>query len=225
MKVNLSKLEKAVYIVNRSLYEKNLVVATQGNASGIDRKSKLVVIKPSGVDYKKLKVSDMVTVNLKGEKIKGKLKPSVDLPHHLFFYKNIKNIGAVIHTHSTYATMFAIAEKPIPCLSSAQADIFGGEIPTTPYVDNKGDNLGHMLLKFYNKRCPAVIAGRHGVYAFGSSPQEALKIAILTEYVAKTALGALTLGKLLKSKEIQPLPHQEIEKWYDRYHGGGYGQD
>jgi L-ribulose-5-phosphate 4-epimerase len=225
MSIELSKLEEEVYMANMGLYEENLVVGTQGNVSGIDRETGLVVIKPSGISYKNLKISDMVTVNLNGEKIKGDLKPSVDLAHHLFLYKNIENIGAVVHTHSTYATIFAIAEKSIPCLSTGHADIFGGEIPVTPYSDNKGNKIGETILKFYKQKCPSIIAGRHGVFAFGSSPQEALKIAILTEHVAQTSFGGLVLGKLIKDKEILPLPDKEIEKWYSRYHGGGYGQE
>ena len=220
-----TKLEEAVYMANMNFYEANLVSSTQGNASGIDRENGLVVIKPSGVNYKTLKVSDMVTVNLNGEKIKGDLKPSVDLPHHLFLYKNIADIGSVVHTHSTYATIFAIAEKSIPCLSTGHADVFGGDIPVTPYTDNKGNNIGETILKFYRKKCPAIIVGRHGIFAFGPSPQEAVKIAILTEHVAQISFGGLILGKLIKGKEVLPLPDKEIEKWYSRYHGGGYGQD
>ena len=225
MNVKLNKLEKAVYLANMSLYEEKLVSSTQGNVSGIDRKNGLIVIKPSGVNYKNLKISDMVTLDLDGKKIKGVLKPSVDFPHHLFLYKNMENIGAVVHTHSTYATIFAIAEKPIPCLSTGHADIFGGEIPVTPYVDNKGNNIGKTILKFYKKRCPAIIVGRHGVFVFGSSVQEAVKIAILTEHVAKISFGGVTLLKLMKNKEVLSLPNKEIEKWYSRHHGGGYGQD
>lgn len=225
MSIELSKLEEEVCLANIGLYEGNLVIGTQGNVSGIDRKTGLVVIKPSGVNYKNLKNSDMVTVNLEGKKIKGDLKPSVDLPFHLFLYKNLKNVDAIVHTHSTYAVIFAIAEKSIPCLCTSHADIFGSEIPVTPYSDNKGNNTGKTILKFYNKKCPAVIVGRHGVFAFGSSAQEALKIAIFTEHIAKISFGGLVLGKLIKGEEIPPLPEQEIEKWYSRYHGGGYGQD
>lgn len=221
----VSKLEAEVYKANISLYESSLVFGTQGNASGIDRENGLVVVKPSGVNYKNLKISDMVTVSLGGERIKGDLKPSVDLPHHLYLYKNIKDIGGIVHTHSPYATIFAIVEMPIPCLSTGHADIFGSEIPVTPYADNKGNNIGETILKFYKKKRPAILLGKHGVLTFGSSPQEAAKIAILTEYVAKTSFGSMILGKLLKGRDVLPLTDKEIEKWYSRYHGGEYGQN
>jgi len=206
-----------------SLRENNLVFGTQGNASGLDREKGLVVIKPSGVNYKELKPSNLVTVNLEGEVVKGSLKPSVDLPHHLYLYKNMPEIEGVVHTHSAFATMFAIAERPIPCFSTAHADVFGKEIPLCPYADNKGDHIGEAILKHQRKGCAAILLAKHGVFTFAETPQAAAKEAILVEYVAKSSLGALLLAQS-EGKKISPMPTEEIKKWYDRYHGGGYGQ-
>ena len=131
----LSDLKNEVLKANLLLPEWGLVVSTQGNVSGFDRKKGLVLIKPSGVSYSRLKPSDLVTLNLAGEKISGGNKPSVDWPHHIYLYRNIPGIGGVVHTHSPYATAFAAAGIPVSCLTTGQADIFGGEIPVTPYAD------------------------------------------------------------------------------------------
>ncbi|HIE44294.1 MAG TPA: hypothetical protein EYP78_05830 [Candidatus Omnitrophica bacterium] len=224
MRHEIRELKEEVYRANLMLYEANLVYGTQGNASGINREKGFVAIKPSGVSYKDLCISDMPVVSLDGKLLEGDLNPSVDLPHHLYLYRHIEKIGGVVHTHSSYATMFAIAEEPIPCFSTGHADIFGEAIPVTPYVDNRGENIGKVIEKFRKEGCPAILLGRHGVFTFSSNAEEAAKAAILVEYVAKSSFGALILTRFLKDKKISPLPSREIEKWYNRYHGGGYGQ-
>jgi L-ribulose-5-phosphate 4-epimerase len=219
----LNRLKKKVLEANLLLPESGLVVSTQGNVSGFDREKGLVIIKPSGVSYSRLKSSDLVTLNLKGEKVSGAKKPSVDWPHHVYLYRKIPGIGGVVHTHSPFATAFAAAGIPIACLTTGQADVFGGEIPVTPYADNQADNIGKAIIKAYRPGCPGIILGQHGVFAFDQSPEKAVLAAKLLEYFAQINLFGLLLGKTV-GRNVTPLAKKEIQKWYQRYHGGGYGQ-
>ena len=220
----LEKLRHEVWQANIALPENNLVVGTTGNVSGLDKDSNLVVIKPSGVKYSELKEEDLVISDLEGKVVEGKLRPSVDTPHHLYLYRNLKGIGGIIHTHSPYATMFAMLEKSIAVYNTTHADIFGGEIPCTPYVDNQADHIGKAILENYKEGCPAILLGKHGVFTFAKTPTEALHAAVMLEYVAKTTKGALELSAAL-GREITPFSEEETQKWYARHHGGGYGQD
>jgi L-ribulose-5-phosphate 4-epimerase len=141
----------------------------------------------------------------------------VDLPHHLFLYRNLLEVGGIIHTHSNHATAFAaVGKPPIPLCLTAVADEFGAEIPCAPYVDNEGDHIGQAILEYRN-RAPAILLGSHGVFAWGATPRAALKAAVMTEDVAKTVFLALQLG------QPATIPPGEAEKWYDRYHHR-YGQ-
>jgi L-ribulose-5-phosphate 4-epimerase len=215
--MNLAQLREEVCYVNRMLPAAGLVTMHSGNASGLDRASGRLLIKPSGVDYDKLQAQDLVEVNLQtGEVIQGGLRPSVDLPHHLFLYRNLPEVCGVVHTHSNCATAFAVVGRPIPLCLTAIADEFGTEIPCAPYVDNEGDHIGQTILRYRN-RAPAILLGNHGTFAWGPSPKAALKAAVMTEDVAKTVLLAMQLGQ---PREIPP---EEAEKWYDRYHRR-YGQ-
>jgi L-ribulose-5-phosphate 4-epimerase len=217
MKVKVSeKLRREVWEANLGIFRAGLVTMHAGNASGVDRKQGLVVIKPSGMDYDKLRPADMVITDLKGRKVGGKWNPSVDLPHHLYLYNHCPEIGGVIHTHSNYATSFALLGRPIPVYLTAIADEFGAEVPCAPYTDNQGDHMGESIVKHMNK-APAVLLAQHGVFAFGPTPRAALKTAVMLEDVAKTCHLALLLGK------PKPLPPREVRKWYDRYHST-YGQ-
>ncbi len=214
---NIEQLRREVWKANLDIYRAGLITMHAGNASGIDRKRGLVLIKPSGVDYDSMRPSDIVITDLQGRKVKGKWKPSVDLPHHLYLYRNCPDIGGVVHTHSNYATSFALLGRPIPVYLTAIADEFGEEIPCAPYVDNLGDHIGEAILK-YKRRAPAALLGQHGVFAWGPTPREAVKAAVMLEDVAKTAHLALLLGK------PEPLPAEEVKKWWDRYHST-YGQE
>jgi len=213
----IEALRNEVCRVNRLLPATGLVTMHSGNASGYDPEQGRVVIKPSGVDYDSLTPEMLVCIDLDGNRVEGDLRPSVDLPHHLYLYKAMPELRGVIHTHSNYATAFAAVERPIPCCLTAIADQFGAEIPCAPYVDNQGDNIAQAILKYRNSRAPAVLLARHGVFAWGKSPAEALKAAVMVEDVARTVFLALQLGP------ISPLPLEEIEKWHDRYQNR-YGQ-
>jgi len=213
---SLDQLRKQVWEANQGIYHAGLVTMHSGNASGIDRKRGLVFIKPSGMDYDKMKPADLVVTDLEGKKVRSKWKPSVDLPHHLFIYKHRADIGGIIHTHSNFATSFAMLERPIPAYLTAIADEFGDEVPCAPYVDNVGDHIGEAVIAAAG-RSPAVLLAHHGVFAFGPTVAAAFKAAVMVEDVARTCLLALQLG------QPKPLPSAEVKKWYDRYHST-YGQ-
>lgn len=220
----LERLKQEVWQANISLPKNNLVIGTAGNVSGLAKSVNLVVIKPSGVKYNSLQPEDLVVLNLEGKIIEGKLKPSVDTSHHLYLYRNLPDIGGIVHTHSPYATMFAMLEKPIPVYNTTQADIFGREIPCTPYVDNQDEHIGKAILKDYKEGCPAILLGKHGVFTFAATPAKALYAAVMLEYIAKTTKGALELSVVLGVK-ITPFSKEETQRWYARHHGGGYGQE
>jgi L-ribulose-5-phosphate 4-epimerase len=215
--MSLAQLREEVCYVNKMLPAAGLVTMHSGNASGVDRASGRLVIKPSGMDYDKLTPENLVEVDLeRGEVIDSRLRPSVDLPHHLHLYRRLPELGGVIHTHSNYATALAALGRSIPLCLTAIADEFGAEIPCAPYTDNEGDHIGQSILKHRNQ-APAILLQNHGVFAWGATPRAALKAAVMVEDVAKTVHLALQLGQ---PREIPP---QEAKKWYDRYHQR-YGQ-
>jgi L-ribulose-5-phosphate 4-epimerase len=214
--VTLQQLRREVWEANQGIYRGGLVTMHSGNASGIDRQRGLVVIKPSGMDYDKMRPADMVVTDLDGHVTNGKWKPSVDLPHHLYIYRHRPDVGGVVHTHSNYATSFAALGQPIPVCLTAIADEFGCDIPCAPYVDNTGDNIGKAILA-YMGASPAVLLANHGAFSTGKTPRGALKTAVMLEDVARTCHLALLMGK------PKALPPEEVKKWYDRYHTT-YGQ-
>jgi L-ribulose-5-phosphate 4-epimerase len=203
--------------LNRALPAVGLVTMHSGNASVYDPESGRVFIKPSGMDYEKLTPANIVEVNVHTGVVSGDLRPSVDLPHHLFLYRHLEGIRSVIHTHSNYATAFAACLKPIPLCLTAIADEFGGEIPCAPYVGNEGDLIGRTILKYRSPFAPAILMGNHGVFAWGKDGRSALKAAVMVEDVAKTAWLASQVGQLAL------LPEEEARKWNDRYQNR-YGQ-
>jgi L-ribulose-5-phosphate 4-epimerase len=213
----LTDLRLEVAKANWMLPKSGLVTMHSGNASGYDAEADLLFIKPSGMDYEAITPENLVAVRVStGEVLTKGIRPSVDLPHHLFLYRNLEGVHGVIHTHSNHATAFAALNRPVPLVLTAIADEFGAEIPCAPYVDNEGEHIGEAILKYRN-RSPAILMGNHGVFAWGSSPKSALKAAIMTEDVAKTVWLACVLG------EPRVIPPEEAEKWYDRYHNR-YGQ-
>ena len=217
--MSVTQLRVEVCRANQELPRAGLVTAHSGNVSGFDPASGVVVIKPSGVDYALLTPADLVAVKLEtGEAVDSAMRPSVDLPHHLYIYRHMTEVRGVVHTHSNFATAFAVCHRRIPAVLTALADEFGGEVPCAPYVDNEGDHIGEAILKYRGERSPAVLLGNHGVFAWGDSPASALKAAVMVEDVAKTVFLAMQIGEPL------PLPPDEIEKWWDRYQNR-YGQE
>ncbi|KUK27441.1 MAG: Class II aldolase/adducin family protein [Acetothermia bacterium 64_32] len=212
----LDDLRHEVWNALLELPRSGLVQGTSGNVSG--RKGDLVVIKPSGVPYDKLRPEDLVVVDLEGNVVEGSLKPSVDTPAHLEIYKAIPDVGGVVHTHSTYATVFAVLGRELPVYTTELADFFGGPIPISEYVPPGDRGIG---LQFARKTRPgryrALIMRSHGVFTAGKTPADAVKAAVIVEHSAKIACLAELLGK------PSPLPPDEIEKLHERYIGG-YGQ-
>ena len=154
---SFAELRKEVWLANVQLPKAGLVTMHSGNASGIHRESGLVLVKPSGIDYDKLKPEDLAVVDLDGNRpavskvpdgICTSLKPSVDTPHHLLLYKKDPALGGIIHTHSNYATAWAAVGLSIPCAITASADEFGGNIPCAPYVDNQGENIANAIINY-----------------------------------------------------------------------------
>jgi len=223
--MEFAELREEVWRANVELPARRLVVMHSGNASGIHRESGLVLIKPSGVDYERLRPEDLAVVTLEGapappervpDGVASPLRPSVDTPHHLALYRGDPAIGGVVHTHSNFATAWAALGRPVPCALTAMADEFGGEIPCAPYADNEGDHIGEAILA-HRTRAPGILLAGHGVFAFDATPRAALKAAAMIEDAAKTMWLASALGT------PAPLPPEEIEKWWTRYHET-YGQ-
>ncbi len=220
----MRNLKKEVFAANIYLWKNHLVYGTQGNVSGIDREKGIVYIKPSGVPYEELKEEMIVGVDMEGNVIEGNLKPSVDTIHHLFLYRNIPEVRGICHTHSLFITVFSVLLMNIPVLTTAQADVFGKEIPVTPYVDNTEDLIGKTLLHTYHTTgSRAIILGKHGLFTLGENPQKASFYALMSEYCAEVAYHAYILSRAT-GKNIEPLPPEEIRKWFERYHSSRYGQ-
>jgi L-ribulose-5-phosphate 4-epimerase len=198
-------------MANKALPALHLVVMHSGNASGYDPQSGRVVIKPSGMNYDDITAENLVEVDLaSGDVIGSSLRPSVDLPHHLFLYRNLPDIRGVVHTHSNHATAFAACLTPIPVCLTAIADEFGGAIPCTPYVSNEGDEIGRAILS-HKTDAPAILLGNHGVFTWGDSVGAAVKTAAMVEDVAKTLILAKQLG------EPRQLSSSEAAVWHKRY--------
>ena len=219
----LEQLKQEVCKANLGLAKNSLVILTEGNVSAITNDGRYIVIKPSGMKYEKMKKEDMVVVDLKGNKIEGKLNPSVDIWIHLEIYKSFSQIKSVIHTHSIYSTIFAQKKEPIPCLGTTHADAFYGDIPVARELTDeeiKGEyekNTGKAINEVLNVDIPAVLVPSHGAFIFGKSPDEALNNAIILEKVAKMAL--FTSSKY-------PINSALLDKHYLRKHGQEryYGQ-
>ena len=227
----LKKLKEQVCRANLLLPKHNLVTFTWGNVSGIDRKRGLVVIKPSGVPYDKMEPEDMVVLDLDGNIVEGKWKPSSDTPTHLRLYAAFPGCGGVVHTHSRWATVFAQAGRAIPALGTTHADDFHGPIPCTrPLTDGEiaGEyeaETGNVIIETFRGRdpmgVPAVLVHSHGPFAWGKDPLEAVHNAVVLEEVAFMAWHTLALAP--DKGEMQP---SLLDKHYLRKHGPGayYGQ-
>jgi len=214
----LKELKRESFEANVALPRHGLINLTFGNASAIDRSRGMFAIKPSGVDYAALTPDDMVLVDLEGNKVEGALNPSSDTPTHRKLFLAFAGIGGVVHTHSPYATAWAAHGLAIPCVLTALADEFGGDIPVGPFARIGGEEIGvGIVATLAEHRSRAVLMRSHGVFTIGADAREALKAAVMCEDAARTALLARTLG------ELPRLPQEDIDALYDRYQNI-YGQ-
>jgi L-ribulose-5-phosphate 4-epimerase len=201
----LEILKQKVFEANLALVNHGLVILTWGNVSGIDREKGLVVIKPSGVSYQKMKAEDMVVVDLDGNIIEGALNPSSDTPTHLLLYKEFGGIGGVVHTHSEWATSWAQAGLGIPAIGTTHADHYYGEIPCTRKMTEsevKGNyelETGKVIVERFKVldpvQIPAVLVNNHGPFTWGADAAKAVENAVVLEEVAKIAFRSFNLNK------------------------------
>ena len=227
----LEKLREQVLCANLDLPKHGLVTFTWGNVSGIDRERGLMVIKPSGVSYEAMRVADMVVLNLLGEIVDGTLRPSSDTPTHLVLYRECPTIGGIVHTHSTHATAWAQAGRPIPAFGTTHADYFYGEIPcsrplTKAEIDEAYEaNTGKIIVETLAGRNPLQVPGmlvcEHAPFAWGKSPDDAVHNAVVLEEVARMALYTVMLNPARP-----PIASHLFDKHYLRKHGANayYGQ-
>lgn len=226
----LDELKEQVCRANLDLVTHGLVIFTWGNVSGIDREKGLVVIKPSGVSYDNMKPEDMVILDLDGNIIEGKYKPSSDTATHLVLYRNFKNIGGIVHTHSEWATSWAQAGKGIPAVGTTHADYFYGEIPCTRKMTDeeiKGEyelETGNVIIESFEglnpDYVPGVLVNNHAPFSWGKNADDAVHNAVVLEEVAKMTFRSLQLNA--NTEMSQTL----LDKHFLRKHGKDtyYGQ-
>lgn len=227
----LEALKTKVLEANLALVKHNLVTFTWGNVSGIDREKNLVVIKPSGVEYDTMTVDDMVVVDLEGNVIEGKWKPSSDTPTHLALYKAFDNIGGIVHTHSRWATSWAQAGRGIPAYGTTHGDYFYGEIPCTRQMtaaEIGGEyekETGKVIVETIGGRSaddiPAALVYSHGPFAWGTDPENAVHNAVVLEELAFMAAQTEILNP-----NVTQMQQELLDKHYLRKHGKNayYGQ-
>jgi L-ribulose-5-phosphate 4-epimerase len=228
----ISDLKEIAWKCNMDLVRHGLVVHTFGNASAIDRESGYVAIKPSGVAYSALTAKNIVIVDLENKVVDGSLRPSSDTRTHTLLYKNFPKIGGVVHTHSTYATAWAQAMRPIPILGTTHADHLSTDVPCSGAMSKtmiRGDyelETGNQILKVFSKRSyvdtPMVLVASHGPFTWGETPEKAVYHGVMLEELAKMAYLTLSINpKIPRLKKIL------IEKHYQRKHGPDsyYGQE
>lgn len=232
----LEELKAKVFQANMELPKRGLVTYTWGNVSGIDRESGLVVIKPSGVEYEDMKAEDMVVVDLDGNVVEGKYKPSSDTATHIELYKASEAIGGVVHTHSRMATSFAQAGQEIPAFGTTHADYFYGMIPctrplTTEEIQGEYEKeTGKVIVEtFINNKIefgqvPAALVHEHGPFAWGANPEAAVYHAVVLEEVANMAYNTIALKSTLNKKNMKS---ELLDKHFLRKHGANayYGQN
>jgi L-ribulose-5-phosphate 4-epimerase len=231
----LERLREEVLEANREISRRGLAPHTFGNASGVDRggAEALVVIKPSGVDYATLRPEDLVVTNLDGRVVEGNLRPSSDLDTHTLLYREFPQIGGVVHTHSEFATSWAQACRPIPCLGTTHADYFHGPVPVTdPLTEDEVReayvrNTGAVIVRRFQRdnldpvAVPGVLVAGHAPFAWGKSAADAVEHADVLEYIARLAFRSVLLGA-----PESGLPAYVLEHHYLRKHGprATYGQ-
>ena len=215
----ITALRETVCALHAELVRNGLVAWTSGNVSARLADSELMVIKPSGVSYDDLTPESMVVCDLDGKPVAaGGLSPSSDTATHAYIYRHMPEVGGVVHTHSTYATAWAARAEPIPCVITAMADEFGGEIPVGPFALIGGEAIGQgVVATLTGHRSPAVLMASHGVFTIGGTVQDAVKAAVMCEDVARTVHLARAFG------ELAPLAADQVDALHARYKNY-YGQ-
>ncbi len=234
-RIMLEELKKSVYEANMALQAHGLIVFTWGNVSGIDREKGLFVIKPSGVPYEELKVSDMVVMNMSGEKVEGDLNPSSDTPTHLALYHAFEAADGIVHTHSRWATIWSQAGRGIPAYGTTHGDYFYGEIPCTRLMTPEeiaGQyelETGNVIIETFESRqidpaqVPAVLVQSHGPFTWGKNAADAVHNAVVLE---ELAMMAWHTEMIPASASRDPMQDVLLDKHFLRKHGPGayYGQ-
>lgn len=214
----LERLKEEVCTLHSELPKNNLVAWTSGNISGRDPQTNLVVIKPSGVKFEDLTPDKMVVVDLQGNVVEGQLKASSDTASHCYLYRHLPQVNGVAHTHSRYATAFAILGRDIPCVTTAMGDEFGGPIPCGGFALIGGEEIGQRVVEtLHNSRSPAALLQNHGVFTVGPTPEAAVKAAVMTEDNAAIVWTAMQIGDPL------PIKQPDVDRLYERYQTK-YGQ-
>jgi L-ribulose-5-phosphate 4-epimerase len=214
----VAAVREEVATLHAQLTAYGLVAWTSGNVSGRVPGHDLMVIKPSGVDYPDLTAESMILCDLEGTVIEGDLRPSSDTAAHAYVYRAMPEVGGVVHTHSTYASAWAARGEPVPCVLTAMADEFGGDIPIGPFALIGDDSIGQGIVgTLRGHRSPAVLMQNHGVFTIGATPRDAVKAAVMCEDVARTVHLARQLGT------PPPIAQADIDRLYDRYQNA-YGQ-
>jgi L-ribulose-5-phosphate 4-epimerase len=216
--VTVDDLRRLVSDLHAELPRNGLVAWTSGNLSARVPGEDLMVIKPSGLPYEELMPETMVVCDLAGERVEGDLAPSSDAATHGHVYRAMPEVGGVAHTHSTYATAWAVRGEEIPCVLTAMADEFGGPIPVGPFALIGDDEIGRGVVDtLRGSRSPAVLMRNHGVFTVGPGPRDAIKAAVMCEDVARTVHVARSLGA------VNSIGAEEVEALHDRYQNV-YGQ-
>jgi L-ribulose-5-phosphate 4-epimerase len=214
----LDGVKAQVAALHAELTRYSLVVSTAGNVSARVPGERLMVIKPSGVDYDDLGSHNMIVCDLDGTVVEGDYTPSSDTAAHAYVYRQMAHVGGVVHTHSTYASAWAARGEPIPCVLTAMADEFGGPIPIGPFALIGNDDIGKGIVATLSEsRSPAVLMQNHGVFVIGSDAKAAVKAAVMCEDVARTVHISRQLGDPLG------IAQDDIDHLYDRYQNA-YGQ-
>jgi L-ribulose-5-phosphate 4-epimerase len=214
----LPKLREQVCALHMELPKNNLVAWTSGNISARDPETGLVVIKPSGIKFEDLTPENMVVVDLDGKIVESDYKASSDTASHCYIYRHRPDVNGIVHTHSRYATAFAVLGRDIPCVTTAMADEFGGPIPCGGFALIGGEEIGEQVIKaLEGSRSPSTILQNHGVFAIGKDAEAAVKAAVMTEDNAAIVWLALQLGQPIA------LAQSDIDKLHHRY-TNVYGQ-